>query len=352
MEKKLQNKNRLSSQELSGFCAQVAMMLSSGMPLYDGMEAMANTYRDSSQKELFAEISRQVTESGSLYQALKQQSSFPSYLVEMVGIGERTGHAEEVMNGLSDYYAREGRIRGAIRSAVTYPLMLGVMMAVIVLIMVWKVLPVFTHVLANMGVALSDSGNAMMRLGSVIGWTVLIVVAVLAVLILVCVLLTRTKHRGQVLAALYRVFPPLKRLQNQISSSRVASVLSMMLGGGFPLEEALEMVPSVLNDTVAVAEIENVRKKMAEGVSFGEALTDGNLFDELYNCMIRTGCEVGCVDQVMHRVAHDYEEKAEEDIANLVSIIEPTMVGVLSVVIGCVLLSIMLPMAGVISSIM
>ena len=256
------------------------------------------------------------------------------------------------MNGLSSYYAREGRILGAVRSAVTYPLMLGIMMALIVLVMIWKVLPVFQQVLGNMGVTLTDSGRMLMNLGVTIGWVMLVIVCVLVLIVVTCVLLMKTDKRDAVMQLVKRCFPPFGRLQGELSSSRVASVLSMMLGGGFPLDEAMELVPSVLNDKLAVEQLKTVQEKVAAGVSFGEALTAGKLFDELYNCMIRTGCEVGCVDQVMNRVAADYEEKVEDDIANLVSIIEPTMVGVLSIVIGAVLLSVMLPMAGVISSIM
>lgn len=342
----------MSSPELSGFCAQVAMMLSSGMPLYEGMEAMAGTYKDTPQAETYAQLSRSVTETGSLYTALKENGQFPPYLTEMVGIGERTGRSEEVMRGLSTYYARDGRIRSAIRSAVTYPLVLAVMMALIVLVMVLKVMPVFRQVLGSMGVTLTSSGSVMMRMGTTIGWIVFGLVTVLVICVAVCILLMKTGKRASLLKVLRKLFPPAARLSEQLSSARVASVLSMMLSGGFPLEEALELVPNVLEDELAVAEINSVRERMDGGVRFGEALTGGHLFDPLSGSMIRTGCEVGCADQVMARVASDYEEKVEDNIAGLVSIIEPSLVGVLAVVIGCVLLSVMLPMLGVITSIL
>lgn len=143
------------------------------------------------------------------------------------------------MNGLSTYYARESRIRAAIRSAVTYPLVLAVMMALIVLAMVWKVLPVFQQVLGNMGVTLTDSGNAMMRVGTTIGLVIMLLVILLAVAVAVIMLLLRTKMHDKVLSLIFQLIPPIKRLQTELSSSRTASVLSMMLGGGFPLDEAL-----------------------------------------------------------------------------------------------------------------
>ena len=76
----VKEKKTLGSQELSGFCAQVAMMLSAGMPLYEGMEAMARTYEGTAEHELYATVAKAVIEQGSLYEALKQEPAFPSYL--------------------------------------------------------------------------------------------------------------------------------------------------------------------------------------------------------------------------------------------------------------------------------
>ena len=337
--------------ELSAFCSQVALMLGSGMALYDGMEALANAAQGSAEAELYKAVSEGVTETGSLYEALKNDGRWPTYLTEMAAIGERTGRLEEVMNGLAEYYEREGRIRRAIVSAITYPIVLGVMMLLIVLVMILMVLPVFRRVLGSMGVAMTESGEMMMNIGTTVGWVVLVIVGIVVVCVLACVILMRTSAREKTLNFLRRIFPPLGRISGRLASSRTASVLSMMLSGGFPLEEALQMVPAVLPDKAAAAEIAGIRNKMDVGESFADAVTQSKLFDPLHSRMIRMGVEAGREDQVMEKIAATYEEEVEEGIAGLVSIIEPTLVALLSIVIGAVLLSVMLPMAGIISSI-
>ena len=352
MASKVKDKGNISALELSGFCAEIALMLGSGMALYDGMEALAQTYENSGNAKLYASVSKGVTETGSLYEALKADGRWPTYMVEMTGIGERTGRLEEVMNGLAEYYERESRIRRAIVSAITYPVVLGVMMLLIVLIMILQVMPVFQRVLGSMGVAMTASGSLMMNIGTGIGWTMLVIVGVVVLAVLTCVILTRTSMKDKVLNGLRNMFVPVRNLSRKLASSRVASVLSMMLSGGFPLEESLELVPSVLNDNVAAGEVETLRKKMEDGTSFSDALTGSSLFDEMYNRMIRMGVAAGREDQVMERIARVYEEQVEDDIANLVSIIEPTLVALLSIVIGAILLSVMLPMAGIITSIL
>ena len=343
-------KRGLDSAELSSFCSQVALILSAGLPLYDGMETLAETTRGSEYADLYEDASKAVTETGSLYQALQRDDRWPTYLVEMTGIGEQTGQLEKVMNGLSDYYAREDRIRTSIIGAITYPLVLGVMLVLIIAIMLWKVLPVFQRVLNSMGAELSGSGSALMRLGSTIGWVVLALVGLVVLAVVVGAILLKTSARDKVLAFVRRIFPPVRTLSMKLASSRVASVLSMMLSSGFPTNEAFRLLPSVLSDSEAADKVQGIRKELDGGAAFADAISHSKLFEGLHDRMIRMGVAAGREDQVMAKIADLYEEQVEEGIARLVAIIEPTLIVMLAIVIGAVLLSVMLPMAGILSS--
>ena len=340
----------LPAAELSNFCGQVALILEAGLPLYDGMETLAGADQNSENADLYQSASKGVNETGSLYDALKGDSRWPAYLVEMVGIGERSGHLDRVMRGLEAYYAREDRIRSSVISAVTYPLVLGIMLVLIVFILLWRVLPVFRRVLSSMGVAMSESGSMLMRLGTAVGWVVLVLVAVIVLAVLVLVLLSRTGRKEQVLSFARNFVPSLTRLSRKISASRVSGVLSRMLSSGFPMEEALEMTGNVLSDREAANQVGLIRNGLEEGKTFADAVSDTNLFDELHTRMIRMGSATGHEDQVLGKLSELYEEQVESEITRLISIIEPTLVALLAVVIGAVLLSVMLPMAGILTS--
>ena len=324
----------LSAAELSTFCGQVALILEAGLPLYDGMETLAGTESGGENSAIYASASKGVNEKGSLYEALKQDDHWPDYLVEMVGIGERSGQLESVMRGLEAYYAREDRIRSSVSSAITYP----------------QVLPVFRRVLGSMGGGMSDSGNMLMRLGVTVGWVVLILVALLVIAVITGLVLMRTKHREKVIEFIQKIFPPYRRLNKKLSASRVASVLSMMLASGFPTDEALEMTSHVLSDKEAAAKVSDIRKGLENGKTFTDAISDTKLFDELHDRMLKMGSATGREDQVLGKLAGLYEEQVEDGITRMVAIIEPSLVALLSVVIGAVLLSVMLPMAGILSS--
>ena len=344
-----QNK-KISAAELSIFCGQVALILEAGLPLYDGMETLAGADNKSENADMFQKASESVTATGSLYEALKNDDRWPEYMVEMVGIGEQSGHLESIMRGLETYYAREDRIRSSVVSAVTYPLLLAVLLAVIVLILLWRVLPVFRRVLEGMGVGLSESGAAMMRLGEVVGWIVMVLVVIMIIAALVIIVLLRTKHREKVLDFLKKIFPPIVTLNNKLTASRVSGVLSMMLSSGFPIDEALEMTEKVLSDPDSANKVKGIRKSMDEGKSFADAIGEADIFSELHVRMIKMGSATGREDQVLGKLSNLYEEEVEESITHLVSIIEPTLVAMLTIVIGAVLLAVILPMAGILSS--
>ena len=297
-------------------------------------------------------LSENVDRGGALGAALAADDRWPKDLARMAEIGERTGRLEEVMDGLSGYYEREARVREAVAGAVAYPMALGAMLAAIVLVLVWKVLPVFRQVLGSMGVDMSASGLALMRLGAGAGWTVFALAALGLAGAAACAVALRTRWRERLLGALRRAFPPLRRLSARLSASRVASVLALALAGGFRPDEAMEMAGSALTDPSAAKAVEAARAKMDAGAAFSDALAGTGLFDAAHARMMRMGVAAGRAEEVMSRVARACEEQVEDGVDGLVSVIEPTLVALMCVVVGAVLLSVMLPMAGMLTSLM
>ncbi len=343
----------MSSEELSSFCDQIALMLSSGMTLRDGIEMLAeDEMKDKSLKNRpYTNLYKVVDETGSLYVALKEnEEDWPSYMVEMVDIGEQTGRLEDIMVSLSTYYQREGRIRSAATSAITYPLVLGVMLVVIIGILLWRVLPIFRRVLASLGVGASSSGSVLMQIGTWVGWGVLILIGLVVVAAIVIAILMKTKAREGVLKFLKNLFPPVRRLTEKLSASRVAGILSLMLSSGFPMENALEMAPAALADQESIEKVGQIRQDMIAGDTFSDALSKSGLFADFHNRMLKVGAASGHEPQVMEKIAEIYEEQVEDGLDHLISIVEPTLVALLSIVIGAILLSVMLPMAGVLGS--
>ena len=345
-------KKMMSAEELSSFCDQIALMLSSGMTLRDGIEILAEDETSGSLNvQPYANLYNVVNETGSLYIAMKEnEEDWPSYMIEMVNIGEQTGRLEDIMTGLSAYYQREGRIRSAAVSAITYPLVLGVMLLVIIGILLWRILPIFRRVLASLGVDSSGSGSVFMRIGTLAGWIVLGLIALALICAVTVLILMKTGMREKVLGFLKNCFPPVRRLTEKLSASHIAGILGMMLQSGFPMENALEMAPAALSDQDSIDKISFIREEMQKGQPFQEALARSGLFADFHNRMLKVGSAAGHEPQVMEKIAGIYEEQVEDGLDRLISTVEPTLVALLSIVIGAILLSVMLPMAGVLGS--
>ena len=345
-------KRIMSSEELSSFCDQIALMLSSGMTLRDGIEMLAeDEMKENTKVHPYTNLYKVVDETGSLYVAMKEnEEDWPSYMIEMVDIGEQTGRLEDIMISLSTYYQREGRIRSAAVSAITYPLVLGVMLVVIIGILLWRVLPVFRRVLESLGVGTSGSGSFLMSVGTYAGWAVLILIGLVVLAAVVIFILLKTKARAKTVKFLKNLFPPVRKLSEKLAASRVAGILGLMMSSGFPMENALDMAPAALNDEESIEKVRFIREEMKKDQTFSDALAKSGLFADFHNRMLKVGSASGHEPQVMEKIGDIYEEQVEDSLAHLISIVEPTLVALLSVVIGAILLSVMLPMAGVLSS--
>lgn len=343
-------RQRLSAGTLSGFCSEAALMLEAGLMLYEGMSTLAQSCKKSTDAALYRELAQRISERGTLYEALKGDDRFPKYLTEMVGIGEATGGLEGVMQGLAEYYEREERIRAAIAHACTYPLVLGAMFSVIVFIVLWQVMPVFRRVLVGMGVGMEGAAGGMMRAGAAIGWVVLALMLLALLFAAVCLVLMRTDKRARVTAFLARIFPKLRRIEEQMSASRLAQVLSMAVSNGFSMEDALRMATLVMGNPRIAAKVAALHERVRGGAPFADALDEAHIFDVRHSRMIRLSVAAGYEERVLKKMAKLYEEDAMDGVESLISVIEPTLVAVLSVVIGAILLSVMLPMLGILRS--
>ncbi len=342
----------LSSEELSVFCDQIALMLESGMTIRDGVDMLAeDEEKTNARVRPYSLMRSTVEETGSLYIAMKErESEWPHYMVEMVGIGEETGRLEEIMRNLSAYYQREGKIRDAASSAVTYPLVLGIMMVVIIAVLLWRVMPVFRRVLGSLGVDPNGTAVRMMNIGTAAGWVVLVLIGIAVIAVAAVLILMRTGLREKTLAWLRNLLPPVKRITEKLSSSRIAGMLGLMLSGGFPMENALDMAAGALEDEESIRKVKDIRTKLDGGESFADAVSSAGLFSDFHNRILKIGAATGHEPQVMTRIAEVYEEQVEDDLSRMISLIEPVLVALLSIVIGAILLSMMLPMAGVMSS--
>ncbi len=336
--------------ETALFCSQVALILKAGIPLYEGIESLSESARDNKANEALKRISEVVIETGSIYQAVKKAEFFPVYMVNMIHIGEETGNLEDVMNSLATYYEREDKVKKTIKSAITYPILLIAMMAAVISLLVTQVIPIFEEVFNNLGTDMPASAKTILKLGLTVGNLSFVIIGIIILIAMITYFLSKLGFYEQI-ANMLNKFYIIKRLNKKISAGRFSAVLSMMLSSGYSLEKALKISPDIITDKSAKEKIRKCEEYINEGKTFPYALEEIKIFKPLESRMISVGYKAGQLDTVMSKLTKVYEEEVDEEITKIVSFIEPVIVAILSIIIGGILLSVMLPLASIMSSI-
>ena len=345
------SKKLLNNQELSMFCDQIAMILNAGISPMEGIGIMLEDTTSVEGREILKTISEQCNLGESFHHSVEASGVFPKYALDMIEIGEQSGKLEEVMKSLAFHYNREENISKGIKSAVTYPLMIVGMMLVVILVLVIKVLPIFNDVFKQLGTEMTGLSKGMLNFGEAVGKYALVIVIVAVVLIGIIFVLTKTVSGRAKLRAFLSKFIGTRATYDKIASGRFASGMALTMSAGLDTDESLSMVCNLVNNDDMAQKVEKCKELMQKGFSFADALCNTGIFTSMYARMITVGYKTGSVDKVLEKIAVGYENEVDEKIANLISILEPTLVIILSVVVCLILLSVMLPLMGIMSQI-
>ena len=340
---------KLNNRELFQFCEQFSIILRSGMSAIEGLAILNDDSQTERGKEILTFLYKDMEESGSLAHAMEQSGAFPASAAAYVRTGEETGCLDEVMKGLSAFYAKEIQITDQIQSAVAYPLvMLGMMTAVIVILLV-KVLPVFSQVFRQLGLEMSWISGALLGIGETLSRYSTAFLVLLAAMIGFILFLVLHPKGQELIRKIVCRFPGMKEIPVNLDYSRLCQCISLGIRSGLSPELCVELAGAVVSQTETREKLASIQKQLAEGYGFIEAITESGLFKAMELRLISLGFQAGASDEVMEKLAEQYEEKSTDSVSHIVSILEPTIVIVLSILVGLVLLSVMMPLLGLLS---
>ena len=224
--------------------------------------------------------------------------------------------------------------------------MLGMMAAVLAVLLI-KVMPVFRQVFEQLGAQMTGFPAAVLNLGTALGnySAAFLILAVAAAVI--CIWLFFTENGRKKSKNFAGKFFMTRALSEKISCSRFASGMYLALSSGLDVDQSLEMTARLIEHPDVHEKILEIRRCIAEGESFEDAAARARLFTGSRARMLSIGFKAGAPDNVMKQISEQYDEEIEEQIDTLLGRLEPTLVAVLSVAVGLILLSVMLPLLGV-----
>lgn len=342
---------KLDAMEIAVLCTQLSMNLKAGISLYDGVSAVSEDTKDSRLKTVIDSLNESLTERKSLGTAMEESEAFPQYVVSMVEIGDASGTLEEVLYSLADYYMRQKAMKDRVRSAVIYPFMLFVMLSAVTILLVTKIIPVFEDIFQQLSGEIAGDASQMMSLGRVGGIISAVLVVVILLLFILYLVASKTEKGHLWGQRLMAGTPFTRKLSEKMISHKFAAAMYLMLSSGATVEDALDMTKAVMDNPYIEKKLDQCKNSMLEGKNFVQAMTELQVFPALFLRLTEVGTKTGYLSDTMKKLADIYEEETDTALNNLTSYIEPCMVGILALVIGGVLISVMLPLAGILSSI-
>lgn len=340
----------LNNKELVIFCSQLAMILRSGISSIEGIAIMKEDTPEGEGNQILTALYENMELMGILHMAMRETGVFPEYVCNMTEIGEQSGRLDEVMDGLAGYYEREEEMSQNIKSALTYPmLMLGLMTAVVLILMI-KVMPIFNDVFEQLGGGLSGISQSIMNVGMTMSRYSAVLVAVLILVLAGAGYLVFSRKGRDALRKFMETSRFFGGITEKMACAKVADGMSLCIRSGLDIDQSLEMAERLVDHETVKARVTACRNKMMEGETFDKALEESHLFSGVYGKMISIGVRTGAVDQVMGKIAVQYENEVSDKLQSSVAVIEPTLVAILSTVVGLILLSVMLPLMGIMSN--
>jgi len=302
--------------------------------------------------QLLTEIGREVDCGTTLSDAMEQSGAFPSYVVGMVEVGERSGRTEQALQALGRYYEQREQMDQQIRAALTYPSILLLMMLVVIVVLLSQVLPVFDEVYASLGGQLTGVAGGLLMVGHALDAAMPFLCVLLAAVIgLVMAFSLNNDFRGKVLR-LWRNRWGDKGISRKLSDARFAQALAMGMASGLPLEEAVSMCANLLRDVpAAVKRCEACADRMAEGGDLADILRDSEMLPPASCRLLTLGLRGGSGDTVMEEISRRLSGEANQALEHRVAQVEPTLVLVTSLLVGAILLSVMLPLMNIMTAI-
>lgn len=347
----MKNQKLLTNSEIAVFCGQTAMILRAGITPTEGMGILLSDTTDAKGRQIIEQILGICRQGNTFQNALAATGVFPDYVLHMVALGEESGNLDNVMQALSDYYEREETVAESIQSAIRYPFIMIGMMLLVIFVLLTKVLPIFNQVFIQLGSEMTGISSSLLSLGRSLNRYSLILLFVLLGSILLYFLAFKTRKGRQLSIKILTKFPLTKGFYEKVAAGRFANGLAMTLSSGMDTYNSLDMVSALVENKTIQQKIAACKKYIESGDNLSEALTKAGIFSNLYSRMVAVGFRTGSIDLVMAKISENYDKETAKKLQSIISILEPTLVIILSLIVGLILLSVILPLMGIMSSI-
>lgn len=329
--------------DISNFTRQLSTMISSGLPLVDALKILKNQ-SSPALKIIIDKVLTEVEGGSTLADAMSSVGEiFSSVYIALVKAGEAAGVLDTVLKKLADNLESQREFRSKTKGALLYPAIVFVGMVVIAIVMMVLVVPRLTAMYKDFNAELPLPTKILMGVSGFFANNILIVLAAAVVGYFLYMNWSKTEIGALVIEQLTFKLPIWGKLKKDIILTEFARTVSVLLGAGISILDALNIVADTLGSKVFGTQVRQAAIYVEKGIPLSEAIARIEGFPPILGQMIAVGEETGKMDEVLAKLAAFYESESETKIKALTTAIEPLIMIIMGIGVGFLVIAVIMP---------
>lgn len=335
----------VTTKDLAIMTRQMATMVGSGLSLLRTLTILSEQSESAPLRRTLVSVRTQVESGGSLSGALgKFPKVFPPLMINLVHAGETGGFLDGALISIAENYENDVKLRGTIKAALTYPVVVLMMAIVAVIAMLIFIVPIFEKMFSDLGGELPIPTQILVVLSKQMVWLT-------PLLIVLAVAFTFWWKANKHTVAVRKVLDPLRLklpvfgpLFAKVSIARFSRNFASMMGAGVPILQSLSIVGETSGNYVIEKGLQSVADSVRSGKSLAAPLAQIPVFPPMVVQMISVGEDSGSLETMLEKIAEFYDQEVQATAEQLTSLIEPLMIAFIGAVIGSMVVAMYMPM--------
>ena len=338
-------RKKVSQSEVAIFTRQFSVMLNAGLPLIQALDAIAQQHPNAAFRKILEQVRNDVEAGSTLSAAMAHHpKAFDTLYTNMVAAGETGGILDTILQRLTAFIEKIVKLKRALRSALIYPSTILTVAIGVVVIILWKVVPVFKTLYEGFNSELPLLTEAVITLSGIVERYIFFFAAFVALCAFGLRSFYQTDKGRHEIDRLLLKLPILGEILRKIGVARFTRTLATLMTSGVPILEGLNITAKTSGNAILEDVIHQLRQRIEEGGNMADPMRQSRFFPPMVTQMVSVGESTGEMDSMLVKVADYYEEEVDEVMKNLLTILEPILMVFLGVVVGGVVIALYLPM--------
>ncbi|HOO19947.1 MAG TPA: type II secretion system F family protein [Kiritimatiellia bacterium] len=341
----------VKTKQLVTFTRQLSTLVNAGLPLMRAMRVLQRQEKNAALRDAVAQMAESIESGSTFAEALAAHPKiFDRLFVNMVKAGEIGGVLDVVLARLAEFQEKAEKIKGKVKSAMTYPIVVLVMAISILTFLMMFIVPKFADIFADLmgGKGMPMLTQFVMNASSVMVHRLPVVVIVIVALVVIIKLLAKTAKGRYALDKFKLNAPVFGTLISKNSISRFTRTLGTLMSSGVPVLQALNIVKETVGNEVISKSVATIHDAVKEGENMAPPIASSKVFPPMVVSMVEVGEETGALPDMLNKIADSYDDDVDNAVAAMTSIIEPVLIIFLAVVVGTIVIALFLPLVSII----